>query len=70
MHMPATDNLRLREEGAEVRIPLGPNLNDKGCLFAGSIYSGAILAAYRAAERLLADRGLTGGLVARQASIR
>lgn len=70
MNIPAVENLQLREEGAEVRIPLGPNLNDKGCLFAGSIYSGAILAAYRAAERSFAERGLTGGLVAKQAAIR
>ncbi len=69
MNIPAGDNLHLREEGAGVRIPLEHNLNDKGSLFAGSIYAGAILAAYRAAERLFADGGLAGDLVAKTASI-
>ena len=69
MNIPAAQNLQLQEEGACVRIPLGPNLNDKGCLFAGSIYAGSVLAAYRAAERLCAERGLTGELVAKTASV-
>jgi len=69
MNIPAVQNLQLREEGAVIRIPLGPNLNDKGCLFAGSIYAGSVLAAYRAAERLCAERGLTGGLVTKTATI-
>jgi hypothetical protein len=59
----------LREEGEGVVIPLARNANDKGCLFAGSIFSGATLAAYRAAERLFAARGLAGDLVAKAASI-
>ncbi len=69
MNIPASDNLHLQEEGANIQIPLAYNLNDKGCLFAGSIYSGAILAAYRGAERLFAERKLTGDLVAKTASI-
>jgi len=69
MNIPAIDNLCIREEGAEIRIPLEQNSNDKGCLFAGSIFSGAILAAYRAAERLFAERGLAGALVAKTASV-
>lgn len=69
MNIPAAQNLHLREEDAGFRIPLEPNLNDKGCLFAGSIYAGAVLAAYRAAERLCAGRGLTGELVAKTASV-
>ena len=69
MTIPACDHLHIREEGAAIRIPLEQNSNDKGCLFAGSIYSGAILAAYRAAERLFAERGLAGGLVAKTASV-
>ena len=68
MNIPACDNLHLSQVGAEIRIPLEQNSNDKGCLFAGSIYSGAILAAYRAAERLFAERGLVGELVAKTAS--
>ena len=68
MNIPACDNLHLSEAGAEILIPLEQNSNDKGCLFAGSIYSGAILAAYRAAERLFAERGLAGELVAKTAS--
>ena len=69
MNIPASDNLHLHEEGSVIRIPLKYNLNDKGCLFAGSIYSGAILAAYRGAERLFAERKLAGDLVAKAASI-
>ena len=69
MNIPASDNLHLREEGAEIRIPFEHNRNDKGSLFAGSIYAGAILAAYRAAERRFAERGLAGDLVAKTASV-
>ena len=69
MNIPASDNLHLQEEGSVIRIPLKDNLNDKGCLFAGSIYSGAILAAYRGAERLFAERAFAGELVAKTASI-
>jgi len=69
MKIPACDNLQLREDAEGVDIPLAANCNDKGCLFAGSIYSGAIVAAYRAAERLCAARGLDGDLVAKTATI-
>lgn len=69
MLIPAADTMGLREEAGGVTIPLEHNANDKGCLFAGSIFSGATLAAYRAAERLFAERGLTGELVAKTASI-
>ncbi len=69
MTIPAAERLHLQEEEGGVRIPLEWNLNDKGCLFAGSIYAGAIIAAYRAAERLFAARGLAGELVAKAASV-
>ncbi len=70
MNIPAADNLHLHETADGIAIPLGPNSNDKGCLFAGSIYSGAILAAYRAAERRCVEKGLSGGLVAKSATVR
>lgn len=69
MNIPAADTLSLRKEGDEILIPLEPNLNDKGCLFAGSIYAGAIVAAYRAAERGFSEAGLSGHLVAKTASV-
>ena len=69
MNIPASDHLHLREEEDGVTIPFAHNRNDKGSLFAGSIYAGAILAAYRAAERLCAARGLCGDLVAKTAAI-
>ena len=69
MIIPAADNVGLREVDTGVHIPLACNANDKGSLFAGSIFSGATLAAYRATERLFASRGLTGDLVAKTASI-
>jgi hypothetical protein len=69
MNIPAADNLHLVEDGAMVTIPLEYNLNDKGCLFAGSLFAGAILAAYRAAERLFAEQGQSGALVAKTASV-
>ena len=69
MNIPASDNLHLSEEDGQIAIPLERNRNDKGCLFAGSIYSGAIIAAYRAAERRFAERGLAGALVAKTASV-
>jgi hypothetical protein len=68
--IPAAERLHLREEEGGVRIPLEWNRNDKGCLFAGSIYAGAIIAAYRAAEQRYAALGLEGGLVAKRASVR
>jgi len=70
MNIPASDNLHLHEEGQRICIPLAYNVNDKGCLFAGSIYSGAVLAAYRAAEKMAAQNGLAGVLVAKTASVR
>lgn len=69
MIIPAADNLGLRESDTGVLIPLACNANDKGSLFAGSIFSGATLAAYRATERLFAARGLSGDLVAKTATI-
>ena len=69
MNIPAAENLHLHEENAEVCIPFEYNLNDKGCLFAGSIYAGAIVAAYRAAECGFSEGGLSGHLVAKTASI-
>jgi thioesterase domain-containing protein len=69
MIIPAADNMGLREGDAGVHIPLACNANDKGSLFAGSIFSGATLAAYRAAERLFKSRGLSGDLVAKTATI-
>jgi thioesterase domain-containing protein len=69
MKIPAADNMGLSEREEGVLIPLGTNLNDKGSLFAGSLFSGATLATYRATERLFASRGLTGELVAKKATI-
>lgn len=69
MIIPAADNMGLREGNTGVHIPLVRNVNDKGSLFAGSIFSGATLAAYRATERLFESRELTGELVAKTATI-
>ena len=69
MIIPAADNMGLREDDVSVLIPLVRNVNDKGSLFAGSIFSGATLAAYRATERLFESRKLTGELVAKTATI-
>ena len=70
MLIPAAEGVRLREEGGCVVIPFGRHVNDKGCLFAGSIGAGATLAAYRAAEAAFAARGLAGELVAKTAETR
>lgn len=69
MIIPAADNMGLREDDVGVHISLVRNVNDKGSLFAGSIFSGATLAAYRATERLFESRELTGELVAKTATI-
>ena len=69
MIIPAADNMGLHEVAAGVLIPIACNANDKGSLFAGSLFSGATLAAYRAAERLFESRSLTGELVAKTATI-
>lgn len=67
--IPAADNMGIRQEGDTMVIPLACNMNDKGCLFAGSIFSGATLAGYRLAEKLTASQQLPGELVAKEASI-
>jgi len=67
--VPAADNMGIRQEGETMVIPLDRNINDKGCLFAGSIFSGATLAGYRLAEKLVAAQNLSGELVAKEASI-
>ena len=70
MNIPACDRLEISETEGRISIPFGANQNDKGCLFAGSIYAGGIVAAYRAAERCLDARGLAGALVAKTATVR
>jgi len=70
MDIPAAENLHLTQRGMDILIPLEYNRNDKGSLFAGSIYSGAVMAGYRKAEQLCADHGLAGDLVAKEARIR
>ncbi len=67
--VPAADNMGIRQVGDAMIIPLDRNINDKGCLFAGSIFSGATLAGYRLAEKLTAAQQLPGELVAKEASI-
>jgi len=69
MIIPAAEQMGLHEDPAGVVIPLATSLNDKGSLFAGSIFSGATLAAYRSTERLFQSRGLAGELVAKTATI-
>jgi acyl-coenzyme A thioesterase PaaI-like protein len=69
MTIPAAEQMGLREGPSGVIIPLAMSVNDKGSLFAGSIFSGATLAAYRATERLFEARGLAGELVAKTATI-
>jgi hypothetical protein len=69
MIIPAVEHMGLCEGPSGVIIPLTMSLNDKGSLFAGSIFSGATLAAYRSTERLFEARGLTGDLVAKTATI-
>lgn len=49
--IPAAAALGLRVESADaahatVRIPIGPNRNDKGTLFAGASYAGLVLAGW------------------------
>ncbi len=68
--VPAAEHLRLSEEDGGICVPFERNANDKETLFAGSIYAGAVFAAYRAAERRCASEGLMGGIVAKGASIR
>lgn len=53
-----------------VFAPLEGNTNDKGTMFAGSIFSACILCGYRAAERAFADAGIQGETVAARADIK
>lgn len=69
MIIPAAEQMGLREGPSGVTIPLATSVNDKGYLFAGSIFSGATLAAYRCTERLFEARGMRGELVSKTATI-
>lgn len=52
------------------RIPFAENVNDKNLLFAGSIFSAAVLSAYYAATNLFRDKGYEGAIVASEASVK
>ena len=52
------------ENPRALRMPLEMNTNDKGSMFAGSIYSLAVLAGYHVAEKQAADQQLVGDLFA------
>jgi len=53
-----------------VLAPLEGNTNDKGTMFAGSIFTTCILCGYRAAERAFAQAGVQGDTVAARANIK
>lgn len=42
-----------------IRAPLSANVNDKGTVFAGSIYSAAVLAGWQAVNYSMITRGVT-----------
>lgn len=57
-------------EGLTLSAPLGPNRNDKGTAFAGSIYSAAVLAGWGLVTLGLREAGLDASVVVRDAEIR
>ena len=57
-------------EGLTLSAPLGPNRNDKGTAFAGSIYSAAVLTAWGLVKLRLREAGLDASVVVRDAEIR
>jgi thioesterase domain-containing protein len=57
-------------EGLTLSAPLGPNRNDKGTAFAGSIYSAAVLAGWGLVTLGLREAGLDASVVVKDAEIR
>jgi thioesterase domain-containing protein len=58
------------ENCVEVVIPFSENYNDKDMVFAGSLFSGAVLSGYQLVQNKMQARGLSGALVCRDAAIR
>ena len=56
--------------GLTLSAPLGPNRNDKGTAFAGSIYSTAVLTGWGLVTLGLREAGLDASVVVRDAEIR
>jgi thioesterase domain-containing protein len=54
----------------EVLIPFSENYNDKDMIFAGSLFSGAVISGYQLVQNMMRAQGLTGALVCRDAAIR
>jgi thioesterase domain-containing protein len=59
-----------RRKTVPIRIPFKQNVNDKAMLFAGSLFSAAVLSAYYAVKFIFREKGLEGDLVCREARIR
>jgi thioesterase domain-containing protein len=57
-------------EGLTLSAPLGPNRNDKGTAFAGSIYSAAVLTGWGLVTLRLREAGLDASVVVRDAEVR
>jgi thioesterase domain-containing protein len=62
--------LRVTGVQGAVCVPYAQNVNDKRTLFAGSLFSGAVLAGYRCVQRMMRVANLAGALVCKDASIR
>ncbi len=54
---------RLDERGVELKLPLAPNVNDKGTAFGGALASAMILAAWSVPRVLLARHEISADLV-------
>jgi len=53
---------RESDRPGHLRLPLAPNINDKGTAFAGSIFSLAVLSGYEIATERLGQLNLAGNL--------
>jgi len=54
---------RLDDQGLELSLPLGPNINDKGTAFGGALASAMILAGWSLPRLLLRRAGIEADLV-------
>lgn len=61
---------RLDEHGLSLRLPLGPNINDKGTAFGGAMASAMILAGWSLPRLLLKREHLDADLVIGRCEIR
>jgi thioesterase domain-containing protein len=60
---------QVSDERVTISVPLSGNRNDKGTMFAGSVYSAMVLAGWKLCVEQARSLGLCGDIVVRDSSI-